>query len=86
MPVQIDISRYQNLAIDAQDHVIIADEVNRRILKYNPDEKHVSILLGKGVNKPNRGLSKPHGVCVHADGTIYIVDTGHHRILSLKFR
>lgn len=76
----------KHLAIDGQDHVIIADEANRRILKYDPDEKQVRILLGKGVSKPNRGLSKPHGVCVHADGTIYIVDTGHHRILSLKFR
>ena len=76
----------KHLAIDALDHVIIADEANRRILKYNPEKSDVTILLGKGANKPNRGLSKPHGVCVHSDGTIYIVDTGHHRILSLKFR
>ena len=76
----------KHLAIDAQDQVIIADEANRRILKYNPQTSDVTVLLGKGAEKPNRGLSKPHGVCVHADGTIYIVDTGHHRILSLKFR
>ena len=74
------------MAIDADNHVIIADEANRRILKYEPGKEEVQILLGKGANKPNRGLSKPHGVCIHADGTIYIVDTGHHRILSLKFR
>lgn len=76
----------KHLAIDAQDHVIIADEANRRILKYDPTQHQVAILLGKGATKPNRGLSKPHGVCVHQDGTIYIVDTGHHRILSLTFR
>jgi len=76
----------KHLAIDAQNNVIIADEANRRILKYEPNKKQVSILLGKGVGKPNRGLSRPHGVYVHRDGTIYIVDTGHHRILSLKFR
>lgn len=76
----------KHLAIDGDNHVIIADEANRRILKYDVEQQQVSILLGKGANKPNRGLSKPHGVCVHADGTIFVVDTGHHRILSLKFR
>ena len=76
----------KHLAIDGDNHVIIADEANRRILKYDVEQQQVSILMGKGANKPNRGLSKPHGVCVHADGTIFVVDTGHHRILSLKFR
>ena len=76
----------KHLAIDGDNHVIIADEANRRILKYDVKQQQVSILLGKGANKPNRGLSKPHGVCVHADGTIFVVDTGHHRILALKFR
>ena len=84
--LETELGSPKHLAIDASNHVIIADENNRRILKYDPGKEEVRILLGKGANKPNRGLSKPHGVCVHADGTIYIVDTGHHRILSLKFR
>ena len=84
--LETELGSPKHLAIDANNHVIIADESNRRILKYEPEKEEVQILLGKGANQPNRGLSKPHGVCVHADGTIYIVDTGHHRILSLKFR
>jgi len=84
--LETELGSPKHLAIDASNHVIIADESNRRILKYDPGKEEVRILLGKGANKPNRGLSKPHGVCVHADGTIYIVDTGHHRVLSLKFR
>ena len=84
--LETELGSPKHVAIDANNHVIIADESNRRILKYEPGKEEVQILLGKGANKPNRGLSKPHGVCVHTDGTIYIVDTGHHRILSLKFR
>lgn len=84
--LETELGSPKHVAIDADNHVIIADEANRRILKYEPGKEEVQILLGKGANKPNRGLSKPHGVCIHADGTIYIVDTGHHRILSLKFR
>lgn len=84
--LETELGSPKHIAIDANNHVIIADEANRRILKYEPGTEEVKILLGKGANKPNRGLSKPHGVCIHADGTIYIVDTGHHRILSLKFR
>jgi len=84
--LETELGSPKHVAIDATNDVIIADESNQRILKYEPGKEEVQILLGKGANKPNRGLSKPHGVCVHADGTIYIVDTGHHRILSLKFR
>ena len=84
--LETQLNSPKHLAIDAADNVIIADEANRRILKYEPRTDRVTILLGKGALKPNRGLSKPHGVCIHRDGTIYVVDTGHHRILSLKNR
>jgi DNA-binding beta-propeller fold protein YncE len=73
----------KHIAVDAADRVLIADEQNARILQYLPKEGRVVGLLGKGVNQPRRGLSKPHGVAVHADGSIYVVDTGHHRVLRL---
>ena len=76
----------KHLAVDHHDNVLIADEENARIVKYDPKAETITAILGKGVEKPKRGLSRPHGVCVHADGSIYVVDTGHHRILRLQLQ
>ena len=74
----------KHLAIDLNDNVIIADDQNKRIRLYDPTKETMTSILGSGVVKPQRGLLHPHGVCVHADGSIYIVDTGHHRIVRLQ--
>lgn len=74
----------KHIAIDHDDNVIIADEQNQRICKYNAREKTLTTILGAGVPSPRVKLSKPHGVCVHEDGSIYVVDTGHHRIFRLS--
>lgn len=73
----------KHIAIDHDDNVIIADEQNQRICKYNAKAKTLSTIFGAGVKSPAVKLSRPHGVCVHADGSIYVVDTGHHRIFRL---
>lgn len=76
----------KHVAIDSEDNVIIADDQNKRIRIYNPREGTLTSILGNGVERPQRNLSRPHGVCVHADGSIYVVDTGHHRIIRLQLR
>ena len=73
----------KHIAIDRSDNVLIADVRYRGILQYLHMKGTVVGLLGEGVDVPNFSLSKPHGVYVHADGSIYVVDTGHHRILRL---
>ena len=84
--LQSQLRSPKHIGIDNKDHVLIADEANQRILRYDPGQATVTAILGKGVEKPNRGLSKPHGVYFHTDGTIYVVDTGHHRILRVTGR
>jgi DNA-binding beta-propeller fold protein YncE len=74
----------KHLAIDQSDGVIIADDQNARVVRYDDQQRTVTSILGKGVKHPKRGLLRPHGICVHGDGSIYIVDTGHHRILRLQ--
>ncbi len=76
----------KHVAIDLQDNVIIADDQNKKIRLYNARNATLISVLGSGVKAPKRGLARPHGVCVHEDGSIYVVDTGHHRILRLKLR
>jgi sugar lactone lactonase YvrE len=82
--LEAELNSPKHIAVDLADNVIIADEQNKRICKYDPRERTLTAILGSGVAKPNRDLSRPHGVCVHQDGSIYIVDTGHHRIIRLQ--
>jgi sugar lactone lactonase YvrE len=76
----------KHVAIDLNDNVIIADDQNKSVRLYDAHEATLTSILGSGVEKPKRELLHPHGVCVHKDGSIYIVDTGHHRIIRLKLR
>lgn len=84
--LQAQLASPKHIAIDSEDNVIIADDQNKRIPIYNPREGTLSSILGNGVERPQRNLSRPHGVCVHADGSIYVVDTGHHRIIRLQMQ
>ncbi|MCP4171125.1 MAG: hypothetical protein GY758_10180 [Fuerstiella sp.] len=81
-----ELNSPKHVAIDADDNVIIADDQNKRVRLYDPNNGSVTSILGSGVKKPRRGLLRPHGVCVHEDGSIYVVDTGHHRVLRLQIR
>jgi len=76
----------KHVAIDLDDNVIIADDQNKRVRLYSPNDGTLTSILGSGVEKPRRGLLRPHGVCVHEDGSIYVVDTGHHRVLRLTLQ
>lgn len=82
--LQSQFNSPKHLAIDQNDNVIIADDQNARVVRYDPIQQIVTSILGKGVTDPKIGLRRPHGICVHKNGAIYIVDTGHHRILRLQ--
>lgn len=82
--LQAEFNSPKHLAIDQDDNVIIADDQNARIVRYDVQRGTVTSILGKGVEQPKRALLRPHGVCVHEDGSIFTVDTGHHRILRLS--
>ena len=73
----------KHIAIDGMDRVIIADEANQLIRRYDPKSRTVTTLLGGGIGTPPIKLSRPHGVCVE-NGKLYVVDTGHNRILRIE--
>ena len=79
------LSGPKHLCIDDRDRVIIADEQNRLIRLYDPRGKTLSTVLGRGEGDRPCYLSKPHGVCFYK-GILYVVDTGHHRILKLDWK
>ena len=81
--LQAQLGSPKHICCDPVGNVYIADDVNGAIRKYNPTTKQVSTLLGRGFGDPKITLEHPHGVRWHA-GSLYVVDTGHNRILRMS--
>ncbi|MGB0599578.1 MAG: hypothetical protein ACPGLY_23080 [Rubripirellula sp.] len=73
----------KHLCCDPSGNVYIADDQNRAIRKYAPKTGAVTTVLGRGHGDERVTLDRPHGVRWH-DGALYVVDTGHNRILRLQ--
>jgi sugar lactone lactonase YvrE len=92
LALQATMNGPKHLCIDAQDSVIIADTENHAIRKYLPKEGTIVRIAGSG-RKGTGGiggppveveLSQPHGVCLHANGELYIVDSSNNRVLKIE--
>jgi len=80
----------KHLGIDAQDNVLICDELHHLLRKYIPAEGKLVTIMGDG--KPGTGglggpagkaqLKNPHGVLFH-NGAIYVADSGNDRVLKI---
>lgn len=81
----------KHLCIDKDDSVIIADAENDLIRRFVPATGRIHRVAGTG----RRGaagvggsplaceLNRPHGVTLHPDGSLIIVDSYNHRLLQL---
>lgn len=89
---QATLNGPKHLCIDHDDNVIIADTANHLIRKYLPREGKIVRLAGTGKkglsgtggNPLTTSFNEPHGVLVHADGTLYIVDSYNNRVFRLE--
>jgi sugar lactone lactonase YvrE len=69
----------QDLFIDDNDYIYIADTGNNRIIKLNPD-----MSLNKVYDASNSTeLKAPEGIYIDKDGDLYIGDTGNKRVVHL---
>ena len=82
----------KHLCINRDDNVIIADTANHVIRKYMPQTGKIMRIAGTG-KKGDSGsggaplevsFNEPHGVCIHRDGTLYIVDSLNHRVFRWR--
>lgn len=89
--LQATMNGPKHLCIDLEDRVIIADAENNLVRKYDPTTGKILRVAGTG-KKGAAGLggapelcelSRPHGVTVRADGTLFITDSYNNRILKL---
>ncbi|MNY03804.1 Serine/threonine-protein kinase PknD [compost metagenome] len=80
-----------DIAIDAQDNVYVADMGNHRIRKIAPDGT-VSTLAGVGLAgfggdggpSEEAWLSLPTAVAVDNQGSVFVADSGNHRVRAIK--
>jgi hypothetical protein len=82
----------KHLCVDRSGDVIIADSDNHRIRKYRPARGTIETIAGTGEpgsaglgGLPTKAqLNQPHGVYVHASGTLYISDSSNDRVLKIE--
>lgn len=66
-----------DVAVDAAGRVYVADGVNNRILRFNPQGGLDAVITQAGSERLNR----PVGIAVGPEDRLWIADTGHHRVL-----
>lgn len=78
-------------AVDAAGNVYVADTGNHAIRLVRADAaRTVSTIAGNGAAGhllgvgTATGLDAPQGIAVAADGTVFVSDTGNHRLLRLR--
>ncbi len=82
--LQAEFGSPKHICVDADDNVLIADDQNGLVRLFDPRKKTVTSVLGRKQNRPSIALLNPHGVC-YQRGRLYVVDSGHHRILQMPW-
>ena len=73
----------KHIAIDTQGAVLIADDENAAIRRFDPRTGIVTTVLGRGHGHPAVRLSHPHGVCVQGS-ILYVLDTRNNRVFRVE--
>ena len=89
---QATLNGPKHLCFDREGNVIIADTENHVIRKYLIREHKIVRVAGSGKKGTNGvggpplevELNQPHGVYVHANGTLYIADSSNNRVLRVE--
>ena len=90
-PETARFNRPMAIAIDGSDNIYVADTLNNCIRKIGPDGNVVTIAGMPGPGGCADGLAdgalflEPAGIAVSQDGnTVYVADTGNHRIRKIE--
>ena len=75
---QFGLDAPQDIFIDDNDHIYIADMGNSRVVVYDPSTNETLNII----EKPE--FSSPRGVFVTADNELYVADSGAHAVFKLK--
>lgn len=80
----------KGIAVGPMGHVYVVDTENQVIRKIDTQRGAISTIAGSGPDARGFGgdggdptkaaMDRPHGICVGADGAVYIGDTNNHRV------
>jgi DNA-binding beta-propeller fold protein YncE len=84
----------KEMALDPEGNILIVDTENHAIRRLDVRSGLMTTLagcgrrggVGDGGPPTEAQLDRPHGVAVGPDGSIYIGDTGNHRVRKVTFR
>jgi len=95
VPIQVGgLNQPTSLAVSSDKDVYVADTGNNRVVQfYDTNASYpelITVAGGEDAIDPSEGrpadetaLSAPQGVTIAEDGTVYISDTGHHRVIQI---
>ena len=91
--VEASFRHPEDVAVDGQGNVFVADTENHRIRKILAGTGIIITIAGDGVARyagdggaaRTASLNQPRSITVDANGNLYIADTNNHRIRSVDF-
>jgi NHL repeat-containing protein len=73
------------VAVDAAGNVYVTDTLTNRVLKLTAGSNTQTVLPFTGLDLSDGGVIDGYiaGVAVDAPGNVYVIDSGHHRVVKL---
>jgi sugar lactone lactonase YvrE len=84
----------KGISVGPKGHVYVVDTENQAIRKIDTQRGVITTIAGHGPESRGFGgdggpataarMDRPHGICVGADGAVYIGDTNNHRVRRVR--
>jgi tripartite motif-containing protein 71 len=69
--------RIEDVAVDAEGNLYVADPIHNRVQKLSPDGTLLATFGGERSKDGNGQFQNPFGVTVDADGNVYVLDSNY---------
>lgn len=85
-PLNAAFNGPKGIAVDPQGRIVVVDTENHAIRRIDLKKNVIETIAGDGPRKATieGKLNRPHGVCVHPGGDVYVGDTNSHRVQVIR--